>query len=184
MIVTGPFLPRPEHRKSSKLARGLSVPVHVIRTVPDSLSYIGAADVVIAMAGYNTTAEILTMDKPALLVPRSGPSAEQQMRAKLFADRGWVNWLPPADLSPDMLAQAALSALTTGRLRSSRPDLRGRYAAAQHLLTKLDHAEINGAELNGAGINGSVINGTGITGTGLNGSEMNGSEMNGWTRSR
>ena len=179
VIVTGPFLPRPEHRKLSKLARGLSVPVHVIRTVPDSLSYIGAADVVIAMAGYNTTAEILTMDKPALLVPRSGPSAEQQMRAKLFADRGWVNWLPPADLSPDMLAQAALSALTTRRLRSSRPDLRGRYAAAQHLLTKLDHAEINGAELNGAGINGSVINGTGITGTGLNGSEMNGSELNG-----
>ena len=91
----------------------------------DSLTYLRAADVVIAMAGYNTTAEILTLDKPALLVPRSGPSAEQQMRAKLFADRGWVNWLPPEDLSPDMLAQAALSALTTHRHRSSTGRISG-----------------------------------------------------------
>jgi predicted glycosyltransferase len=144
VIVTGPFLPRSEHRKLARLARGL--PVHVIRTVPDSLSYISAADVVIAMAGYNTTAEILTLDKPALLVPRSGPSAEQQMRAKLFADRGWVNWLPPADLSPDLLAEAAVSALTTRRIRTSVPDLRGRYTAAQHLLTKVSHAASNGTE--------------------------------------
>ena len=93
VIVTGPFLPRAEHRKLVRLARGL--PVHVIRSVHDSLTYLSAADLVIAMAGYNTTAEILTLDKPALLVPRSGPSAEQQMRAKLFADRGWVSWLPP-----------------------------------------------------------------------------------------
>ena len=142
VMVTGPFLPRGEHRKLVRLARGL--PVHVIRTVNDSLTYLSAADVVIAMAGYNTTAEILTLDKPALLVPRSGPSAEQQMRAKLFADRGWVNWLPPADLSPDMLAQAALSALTTHRRRTSIPDLRGRHTAAQHLLTKVGHSVSNG----------------------------------------
>ena len=119
VIVTGPFLPRAEQRKLTRLARGL--PVHVIRTVNDSLTYLSAADLVIAMAGYNTTAEILTLDKPALLVPRSGPSAEQQMRAKLFADRGWVNWLPPAELSPDTLAEAALSALTTRRRRTSMP---------------------------------------------------------------
>ena len=142
VIVTGPFLPRAEQRKLTRLARGL--PVHVIRTVNDSLTYLSAADAVIAMAGYNTTAEILTLDKPALLVPRSGPSAEQQMRAKLFADRGWVNWLPPADLAPDTLAEAALSALSTRRRRTSIPDLRGRHAAAQHLLTKLGHAVSNG----------------------------------------
>ena len=144
VIVTGPFLPRTEHRKLVRLARGL--PVHVIRSVDDSLSYLGAADLVIAMAGYNTAAEILTLDKPALLVPRSGPSAEQQMRAKLFADRGWVSWLPPAELSPDSLATAAVTALTTRRRRTSTPNLRGLHTAAQHLLTNLDRAAANGIE--------------------------------------
>jgi len=144
VIVTGPFLPHCEHRKLVHLARGL--PIHVIRSVHDSLTYLGAADLVIAMAGYNTTAEILTLDKPALLVPRSGPSAEQQMRARLFADRGWVSWLPPAELSPDSLAKAAVTALTTRQCRTSTPDLRGRHTAAQHLLTNLDHAGTNGVE--------------------------------------
>lgn len=144
VIVTGPFLPHCEHRKLVHLARGL--PIHVIRSVHDSLTYLGAADLVIAMAGYNTTAEILTLDKPALLVPRSGPSAEQQMRARLFADRGWVSWLPPEELSPDSLAKAAVTALTTRQCRTSTPDLRGRHTAAQHLLTNLDHAGTNGVE--------------------------------------
>ena len=144
VIVTGPFLPRSEHRKLVRSARGL--PVHVIRSVHDSLTYLGAADLVIAMAGYNTTAEILALDKPALLVPRSGPSAEQQMRARLFADRGWVNWLPPAQLSPDLLAKAAVMALTTRRRRTSTPDLQGRHTAAQHLLTNLDHTAGNGSK--------------------------------------
>lgn len=144
VIVTGPFLPHCEHRKLVHLARGL--PIHVIRSVHDSLTYLAAADLVIAMAGYNTTAEILTLDKPALLVPRSGPSAEQQMRARLFADRGWVSWLPPEELSPDSLAKAAVTALTTRQCRTSTPDLRGRHTAAQHLLTNLDHAGTNGVE--------------------------------------
>ena len=143
VIVTGPFLPLAEHRKLVRLARGL--PVHVIRSVHDSLTYLSAADLVVAMAGYNTTAEILTLDKPALLVPRSGPSAEQQMRAKLFADRGWVSWLPPDKLSPDALAGAAVTALTTGQRRTSSPDLRGRHTAARHLLTKLEE-DLDGNE--------------------------------------
>lgn len=132
VIVTGPFLPRRERNQLQRLTRGL--PVHVITSVPDSLAFLSAADLVVAMAGYNTTAEILTLGKPALLVPRSGPSAEQQMRAKLFADRGWVSWLPPERMSPESLAQAAVTALTTPRHPDSAPDLRGRHTAASHLL--------------------------------------------------
>jgi predicted glycosyltransferase len=144
IIVTGPFLPRGEHRKLEKLAKDL--PVHVIRSVHDSLSYLGAADLVIAMAGYNTTAEILTTGKPALLVPRSGPSAEQQMRARLFSDRGWVSCLPPAELSPDALAEAAVTALTTQRDRDGSPDLRGRHIAAQRLLRRSGDTNGNGRD--------------------------------------
>ena len=101
----------------------------------DSLSYQRAADLVIAMAGYNTTAEILSLGARALLVPRRGPSAEQQMRARRFAERGWVYWLPPASLSTESLAAAVLDALDSPVGPASRPpDLLGRQRAARHLL--------------------------------------------------
>src|SRR3712207_8465412 len=45
-------------------------------------SYAASADLVVAMAGYNTTAELLSVGASALLVPRSGPSAEQQIDRK------------------------------------------------------------------------------------------------------
>ena len=144
VIVTGPFFPRDEHRKLVRLARQL--PVHVISSVHDSLTYLAAADLVIGMAGYNTTAEILMLDKPALLVPRSGPSAEQRMRAKLFADRGWVSWLPPEQLSPAELAEATVTALAKGHHRTFSPDLQGRQNAALHLTTRLNRAASNGTE--------------------------------------
>ena len=37
---------------------------------------------VVAMGGYNTFCEILTLDKPALIVPRSKPRQEQLIRAR------------------------------------------------------------------------------------------------------
>lgn len=142
VMVTGPFLPQVERRELLRRARGL--PIHVISTVHDSLTYLRAADLVIAMAGYNTTAEILSLGKPALLVPRSGPSAEQQMRARLFAERGWIRWLPPERLSAAALAEAVLDSLSTpGRVRISDPDLGGRHAAARHLLTELEAPDLD-----------------------------------------
>jgi predicted glycosyltransferase len=116
--------------------------VHVIKSVSDSMGYLGAADLVVAMAGYNTTAEILSLGQRALLVPRSGPSAEQQMRARLFADRGWVRWLAPEVLSPSTLADAMEEALSTALAPPVAPDLNGRSRVAQLLLRGL------GAETN------------------------------------
>jgi predicted glycosyltransferase len=94
------------------------------------------------MAGYNTTAEILSVGTPALLVPRSGPSAEQQMRARLFAERGWVDWLPPAGLSAETLGRAVVDALdarwTMTPVRP--PDLAGRTTGTQRLIESFDQA--------------------------------------------
>ena len=106
----------------------------------DPVSYAASADLVVAMAGYNTTAEILSVGTPALLVPRSGPSAEQQMRARLFAERGWVDWLQPQDLSAETLGRAVTEALykpwATTPVRP--PDLSGRTVAAGQLIESLD----------------------------------------------
>ena len=136
VIVTGPFLPPAERRALIRRASGL--PVHVIKSVSDSMGYLGAADLVVGMAGYNTTAEILSLGQRALLIPRSGPSAEQQMRARLFAERGWVSWLPPEVLSPSTLADAMDEALSTPVTPPAiAPDLNGRTRVAQLLLRGL-----------------------------------------------
>jgi predicted glycosyltransferase len=137
VMVTGPFLPAERHREL--VARAQDLPVDVLISVSDPVSYAASADLVVAMAGYNTTAEILSVGTPALLVPRSGPSAEQQMRARLFAERGWVDWLRPQDLSAETLGMAVTQALykpwTTTPVRP--PDLAGRTVAASRLIESL-----------------------------------------------
>ena len=47
--------------------------VKIRTSVQDVLSYIAAADVVVGMAGYNTTVEILRMATPGVLVPAGRP---------------------------------------------------------------------------------------------------------------
>ena len=138
VLVTGPFLPAERRRDLARRAEGL--PVDVLPSVPDTMAYAAAADLVVAMAGYNTTAEILSVGTPALLVPRSGPSAEQQMRARLFAERGWVDWLPPQALDVDTIGEAVVGGLerpwTTRPVRP--PDLAGRTVGASRLLHSLN----------------------------------------------
>jgi predicted glycosyltransferase/glutathione synthase/RimK-type ligase-like ATP-grasp enzyme len=84
-------------------ARGL--PIRVVPYVEHSRSHMAAADLVVCMAGYNTLSEVLYLKKKSLVVPRAGPSAEQRMRAELFAKRGLIDVLDPTDLSPEKLAQ-------------------------------------------------------------------------------
>src|SRR3989449_7936968 len=65
----------------------------------------------VAVTGVQTCAlpislsEVVYLKKKALVVPRSGPSAEQRTRARLFAERRLIDVLDPADLSPEKLAQ-------------------------------------------------------------------------------
>src|SRR5437762_12298828 len=70
---------------SELVAEASGLPIRIVPYVDDSASCIAAADLVVCMAGYNTLAEVLYLKKKALVIPRSGPSAEQRMRAELFA---------------------------------------------------------------------------------------------------
>ncbi|MDK3255741.1 glycosyltransferase family protein [Blastococcus capsensis] len=138
VLVTGPFLPA--ERQLDLVRRAEDLPVTVLASVSDAVAYAASADLVVAMAGYNTTAEILSVGTPALLVPRPGPSAEQQMRARLFAERGWVDWLRPADLDAESLGCAVIDALhTRSAMRPVRPpDLSGRTTGTEWLIESLD----------------------------------------------
>ena len=140
VLITGPFLPAA--RRAELVARARGLPVDVVTSVPAPPRHAASADLVVAMAGYNTTVELLSVGTPALLVPRAGPSAEQQMRARLFAERGWVDWLPPHDLTADALAAAVVRALHRPRATASArpPDLTGRTVAGALLVEALSRS--------------------------------------------
>jgi predicted glycosyltransferase len=80
LVVFGPFM-RPGRRERflKRIDR-----LHNVRaiTFDNHLERLMAgATGVVAMGGYNTFCEILTFDKPAVLVPRRRPRAEQHIRA-------------------------------------------------------------------------------------------------------
>jgi len=138
-MITGPFMPASERRDLQSRSQGR--PIKVRKSVSDIPSYIAAADAVVGMAGYNTTAEILRIGTPAVLVPRAAPSAEQRMRAQLFGERGWAHVVEPDDLSPETLADAVVAALSGGPATEG-PDLAGLEVAVGEILSLLDVDEI------------------------------------------
>ena len=147
VLVTGPFMPPAERRTLAARATGL--PVRIRSSVTDPLSYVDAADLVVARAGYNSTIEILRSGKPALLVPRPGPSAEQRTRARLFANRGWIDAVDPDEVDAELLAHAVVMALESHRpaLNGNGPDLGGLKAAAGHLMSALPTEKPHGDPL-------------------------------------
>ena len=64
---------------------------------------------VVAMGGYNTFCEILSYDKPAVLLPRTIPRMEQAIRAKHASALGLcsvVDVPPESPAPPDQVADA------------------------------------------------------------------------------
>src|SRR5205814_6719192 len=102
IFITGPLMDNQRRERLREQAKGLKV--RVLTHVEDSLSYLNAAHLVVTMAGYNSLCQVLQLRKKSLVVPRPGPSAEQRMRARLFAARGLAAVMCPADLSPKKLA--------------------------------------------------------------------------------
>ena len=137
-VVTGPFMPVELIADLSRRAEHL--PIILMESVTDSLSHIAAADLVISMAGYNTSVEILRMKKPAILIPRAGPSAEQRTRARLFARKHWVDMIDPDELTSDNLAERITHHLQHPNEFTPKilPDLDGASAAANFTLSVLD----------------------------------------------
>jgi predicted glycosyltransferase len=137
VVVTGPFMPAELIADLNR--RAANLPIHMLESVNDSLSHIAAADLVISMAGYNTSVEILRMRRSAILIPRAGPSAEQRTRARLFADKHWVDIIDPDDLTPKKLAQRIAHHLRhpVEANPNDPPNLNGASAAAALTLSVL-----------------------------------------------
>ena len=93
LIVFGPFM-APEQR-AGFAARAAALPnVHAITFNARLEDLIARASAVVAMGGYNTFCEILSFDKPALIIPRTAPRLEQFIRAKRADELGLSAMLP------------------------------------------------------------------------------------------
>ena len=111
VIISGPEMPAEEQQQLQTQVAAYPK-IRLLEFSDDLISYLNAADAVVAMAGYNTTCEILSLRKPAVVVPRTRPVQEQWMRAKRFADSGLLYAIHPQRLTPQQLSQTLQRALT------------------------------------------------------------------------
>ena len=59
----------------------------------------------VSQGGYNTVMDILRAGARAVVVPfAGGAEVEQTLRARLLAERGWIDMLEEAQLTPHALA--------------------------------------------------------------------------------
>ena len=95
--------------------------VHFVDFCEEPLPLLSRADIVVSMGGYNTLSEILYLEKPAVVVPRSWPRQEQVIRARRLQELGHVRMIHPNSLSPDTLAKALSEGLANVRSGSRTP---------------------------------------------------------------
>lgn len=104
VIVTGPYMPTSIKKRLHKRAMS-NMNLRILDFVPEPAILLARADRVIAMGGYNTTGEILSFEKPALIVPRVKPRLEQWIRAQRLHDLGLLDVLHPDEVSPEALGR-------------------------------------------------------------------------------
>jgi predicted glycosyltransferase len=108
LLVFGPFM-LPDHQASFTARAAPLSKVHAITFDVRLENLMARAAGVVAMGGYNTFCEILSFDKPALIVPRTAPRLEQYIRARRAAELGLVAVLPDAaGRDPRTMAAALL----------------------------------------------------------------------------
>ncbi len=91
-VVLGPFMPADLQARFKTRAERLPK-VQVTTFVANLDKHMRRSLGVVAMGGYNTFCEILSYDKPALIVPRTRPRLEQKIRAERMQQLGLVRML-------------------------------------------------------------------------------------------
>ncbi|MGH6719180.1 MAG: glycosyltransferase family protein [Alphaproteobacteria bacterium] len=118
LIVFGPFM-QPEtvvefQRRVARLRRVAAITFDAYME-----SLIAHAAGVVAMGGYNTFCEILSLDKRAIIVPRTVPRMEQYIRTRRAAELGLVAMLEDDGQRDPQRMVTALRQLPQQKLPSS-----------------------------------------------------------------
>ncbi len=104
-VITGPFMPASDklHLMEVATAQANSAPIEIIDRLVEADDYVSRADRIVAMGGYNTVMSVLSFRKPALIVPRTRPRAEQWLRADRLAKANLLTTLHPDQLCPEAI---------------------------------------------------------------------------------
>ncbi len=135
VVVTGPLMPESRRAALCVAAAGRS-DVEFVPYTTDLVPSLRGADLVVAMAGYNTTAEIIALRRRAILVPCAAPRAEQRLRASLLAGLGLVRSIEPGPDLVEALAAALPVSLAAGppsEAMWAALDLKGAERVAEYL---------------------------------------------------
>src|SRR5258708_6002076 len=116
LLVLGPFMQAERQREFMERAARLKR-VDAITFHGQLEHLLARATAVVAMGGYNTFCEVLSLDKRALIVPRTEPRLEQHIRAERAAELGLVSMLSDDGTYDPAVMAAALRALP----RQNRP---------------------------------------------------------------
>jgi predicted glycosyltransferase len=138
--VAGPLMPAADLERLRTL--GKRAGARVRRFIDDLPRTLARARVVVGMAGYNTVCDVLSYRRPALIVPRLGPSQEQPLRARILAERGLATMLPLGSCTARDVADALLPLVDAPAYpEDALPDLGGVDAAVDLLLDLVGDAD-------------------------------------------
>jgi predicted glycosyltransferase len=117
LMITGPFLDPKRLDELADRARALKVQIKpFIKNIEKRMAQ---SDLVVTMGGYNTLCEVLSLKKPALVIPRDKPRQEQLLRAQVFKGRGLCDYIKWDDVSPELLREKVNALLKdTGRCQA------------------------------------------------------------------
>ena len=102
LVVLGPFMD--EEKRAQFKRRAESMPNMTVLDYHSRIeSLIENAAGLITMGGYNTFCEILSFNKPAIVIPRTEPRTEQLIRARRAEELGLITMLKPDETNPAKL---------------------------------------------------------------------------------
>ena len=146
LAITGPLM-APGDRTCLRALADRESRLAVREFVPDLPSYLAAADVVVAMGGYNTTAELIALRRRAIVVPRTwrygeytrgveaGAEWEQLLRGRAMEKIGLAEVILPEELDPALLAERMCQALSSPTVQiGATLDTGGVNRAAEEIL--------------------------------------------------
>ena len=102
ILITGTQLDPQSRAEVAQLARN-NPALTVVDFLSEPIGLMQNAQRIIAMGGYNTICEVLSLARPALIVPRVAPRREQILRAEPLAAQGLIDMIVPDDLTPAAL---------------------------------------------------------------------------------
>jgi predicted glycosyltransferase len=117
LIVLGPFM-QPERQEEFRARAARLKRIEVITFDANMESLVAGAAGVVAMGGYNTFCEILSLDKRAIVVPRTEPRLEQYIRAARAQEVGLLRMLENAGRLDAKVMVEALREMPRQRLPS------------------------------------------------------------------